>query len=161
MVTLDADLQHNPEHIPSFLSALMDYEVVLGSRYIRIDRYFDVPRMRLIINRYICGLLRVLFSIHTTDAFCGYRGYRDSFLRRAFFTQKSYGLALEILLESVDKKAAFSEIPIEAIYFNTPRKFQDGLDDPRSRLSYYLDIISRKRREIGYEKEIFDSSPAS
>ena len=161
VVTLDADLQHNPKHIAAFLSGLRDYELVLGSRYIRIDRYFAVPRTRLVINRYICGVLKVLFSLTVTDAFCGYRGYRDSFLKKAVLTEQSYGLALEILLEAAEKQVSFTEIPIEAIYFNTPRRFQDGLDDPRLRLSYYLEVIARKQRKRNDEKEVLDSRAAS
>jgi glycosyltransferase involved in cell wall biosynthesis len=155
IVTIDVDLQHNPQCIGLFLRALIEYEVVLGSRYIRIDNYLNIPRDRLLINRYVSRLLKLLFSVHFTDPFCGYRGYRESFLRRICIKEKSYGLGLEIILEIIRLKSTFTEVPIEAIYFNKMRKFLDGLNNPRRRLLYYLEIVAKKRREIEDEKEIF------
>ena len=63
ILTIDVDLQHNPERISQFLHELNRYEVILGSRYIRIDRYFHVPRTRLLINRYISKLITLLFFV--------------------------------------------------------------------------------------------------
>ncbi len=145
VITIDVDLQHNPEHIPRFLCELEDQEVVLGSRYIWKDTYQDVPPARLAINTYISKLIYQLFSVHFTDPFCGYRGYRDSFLKETDLNQASYGLGLEIILEIIRTKTPFNEIPIKAIYNNHLRKFLDGLDDHRTRLLYYLDVLSAKR----------------
>ena len=154
IVTIDVDLQHNPVHISRFLRKLVDFDIVLGSRYIRIDRYIEVPRSRLIINKYISKLIKLLFGVYFTDPFCGFRGYRDSFLKNVCLKEQSYGLSLEILLEIIRTKISFKEIPIEAIYFNPKRKFLDGLDEPYKRLLYYLEIVSRKRRDIENEKKI-------
>lgn len=165
VVTIDADLQHNPCHIPFFLRGLLEHEVVLGSRYVRIDKSIEVPRIRLVINKYISGLIKKLFSVDFSDPFCGYRGYRTSFLRRAQLKEESYGLALETVMELIKQEVQFSEIPIEVIYVNPNRVFLDGLDDPRQRLLYYLEVISRKKKEIdrkvSYEKKIFGCKPAS
>ncbi len=151
IVTIDTDLQHNPEHLPAFLRELIEYEVVLGSRYIRIDKYLEVPRERMIINRYIARMIKLLFSVNFTDPFCGYRGYRDTFLNRVYFRENSYGIGLEILLEIVRTKTSFKEIPIEVIYFNCQRKFLDGLAHPKQRLLYYLEVITRKKKDIENE----------
>ena len=149
ILTIDVDFQHNPERIPQFLQELNKYEVILGSRYIRIDRYLQVPRTRLIINRYISRLINVLFSVNFSDPFCGFRGYRRSFLERANLEETSYGLAIEILLEVIRTKAFFQEIPVEVIYNNNSRKFLDGLDDPCRRLLYYLEVIAcRKEKTV-------------
>lgn len=148
IVTIDVDLQHNPEHIHRFLRELYEYEVVLGSRYIRIDKYGEIPLSRLIINQYVSNLLEQLFATHFSDPFCGLRGYRDSFLKKADLRERSYGLSVEILLEIIRTHTSFKEASIEAIYFDTQRKFLDNLDNPRRRLLYYLEIIARKRRQI-------------
>lgn len=161
IVTIDTDLQHSSEHLPVFLKELIEYEVVLGSRYIRIDKYLEVPRTRLLINRYIAKIIKLLFSVNFTDPFCGYRGYKDTFLNRVYFRENSYGIGLEILLEIVRTKTSFKEIPIEVIYFNYQRKFLDGLDEPQQRLLYYLEVIARKKKDIENEEKIlnYKSSP--
>ena len=161
IVTVDADLQHDPEDIDMFFRALIEVEVVLGSRYIRINQCLRVPRDRLIINRYILNLIKVLFSLNITDPFCGLRGYRDSFLKRACLREKGYRFGLEILLELVKTGADFKEIPIEAIYFNPGRKFGQGLDNPQTRLLYYLEVIARKKREINHAQKVFSGQSSS
>lgn len=161
IIVIDVDLQHNPQHIPAFLRELFEAEVVLGSRYIRINKSLDVPRERLLINRYIASLINSLFSVNFTDPFCGYRGYRDSFLRKVHLAEKSYGLGLEIVLELIRTKTAFKEIPVEVIYIDPLRRFLDGLNNPRKRLLYYLEIILRKKKEIESEEKIFSSKSSS
>lgn len=152
IVTIDVDLQHKPEQVSEFLAHLEDRDVVLGSRYIRISKPLEVPPLRITINRYISRLFETLFFKEFTDPFCGFRAYRDSFLRKIQLTEKGYGISLEILLELICTDASFIEIPVEAIYFKDRREFLDGLDDARIRLLYYLEVISRKRRSINEEK---------
>ena len=145
IITLDVDLQHNPGEIPIFLDELDQESVVLGSRYLYPSEHLNVPWARLAINRYISGLIKRLYAIHFTDPFCGYRGYRVGALKKMALTQGSYGLGLEIILEIIRTGTPFKEIPIKVIYNNHLRKFLDGLDDPRARLLYYLEVLSAKR----------------
>jgi glycosyltransferase involved in cell wall biosynthesis len=154
ILTIDVDLQHDPAHIPTFLERLEKSHVILGSRYLLPGARSNAPPERFLINRYIGKLIKTLFSVEITDPFCGLRGYRDSFLRKAQLKEKSYGLSLEILLEMVRTDAEHEEVSIEAIYFGRPRRFLDGLDEPRVRLLYYLNIIARKYREIRDERGI-------
>lgn len=162
IVVIDVDLQHNPQHIPIFFRELSEYDVVLGSRYFRIDSCMDVPRDRMIINRYITSLINMFFLIKITDPFCGYRGYGIEFLKKAKLSEDSYGFGIEIILELARTATTFKEIPVEIIYIDKTRKFLDNLNDPRKRLLYYLDVMARKRREIAHEKgKIFNSQPAS
>lgn len=161
VVTIDVDLQHDPKHIPVFLEELSRKEVVLGSRYIRIGGCAEVPRERLLINRYVSGLLKELFSMSFTDPFCGFRGYRYSFLEKARLEENSYGFGLEVVLEVIRTGARFRELPIEVIYLDYSRKFLDGLNPSRKRLLHYLEVISRKKKGIYNEKNIFDSKSAS
>jgi dolichol-phosphate mannosyltransferase len=146
IVTVDVDLQHDPGEIAAFRRMLEEHEVVLGSRYAHGTAQACAPPKRLAINRYTAGLIRELFSITCTDPFCGFRGYRSSFLRKARLSEDGYGLGLEILLEMIRTETPFVEIPVEAIYVDHQREFLDGLDDPRLRLLYYLGVIGRKRK---------------
>lgn len=160
-VTMDADGQHNPAHLPDFWRELMKNEVVLGSRYLNNTRSLKVPLDRFVINRYLSSLLDLLFNIKFTDPFCGYRGYRVSFLEKAKLKEKGYGLGLEIILEIIRLKSIFKEIAVELIYNNPERKFLDGLDNPKKRLLYYLEIIEKKKKEMEYEPQVFSCQPSS
>ena len=155
MVTIDADLQHDPKQVPEFINELMNTTVVLGSRYLKGSFYGNIPRDRFIINRYISRLLKNVFSFNCSDPFCGLRGYNKSFLEMTHFNEKSYGLGLEILMEMIRNDTPFKEIYIEAVYVNPEKTFLDGLDDSKIRLLYYLNVISQKKRMIEYEKKVF------
>ncbi|UCB45203.1 MAG: glycosyltransferase family 2 protein [Spirochaetota bacterium] len=151
VVTLDADLQHRPEDISRFVDALDRYEVVLGTRYRKINYPLSTPIIRYIINRYISGLLRRYFQVDFSDPFCGFRGYRTSFLTNVRLNEQSYGSCLEILVELVQHEACFCELPVDLIYIDRSRTFHDGLNDPSKRYDYYKNILKNKLME--FEKE--------
>jgi len=164
IVTIDADLQHDPKHIPSFFDELSKKDVILGSRYMISDKYPEVPRERLFINRYIVRQIERMFSVYFSDPFCGYRGFRNSFLEKTVLNETSYGFSLEVLLEIIRTNTAFQEIPVEVIYLDDTREFLDGLDDPNRRLIYYLDVMSwklKKMEGVKHEKEVLDSKSSS
>ncbi len=161
IVTLDADRQHPPGYLSSFLVSLDESEVVLGSRYLQAVDLAVVPPERYLINRLIVRVLKALFAVEFSDPFCGYRAYRRSFLERACLRESSYGFALEVLLEIIRNEASFREIPIETIYFNRSRRFLDGLDDPQERLHYYLDVILSKYEELSEKKKISGGQSSS
>lgn len=151
VATIDVDLQYKPEYILNFLRELDRQEVVLGSRYLRIINYTDVPMSSFTINRYLSELIKQLYSIEFTDAFCMLRAYRNSFLRKLRLREKHYGGCLEILLEIIRTKASFREVPVEINYLKDESKLSDDLDDPRKRLLYYLEVIRKKIKDIPYK----------
>jgi dolichol-phosphate mannosyltransferase len=153
VVTLDVDLQHRPEDIGDFLRGLEEADVVLGTRYCHAQALQPAPRSRYLINRYIAGMLKRCCSVSFSDPFCGFRAYRESFLRHASLREQSYGICLEMLLEILRQGADFFELPIEMIYLDSGRTFLDGLDDPLRRLDYYRHVI-RGKLACSREEEI-------
>ncbi len=151
IVTIDADLQYKFENILDFFRALDKREVILGSRYIRIINYTDIPIFPFTINRYLSKLIKQLYSIEFSDTFCMLRAYRNSFLRKLRLREKNYGGCLEILLEIIRTKAHFKEVPVEINYLKDESRFSDDLDDPRKRLLYYLEVIRRKIKDVPYQ----------
>jgi dolichol-phosphate mannosyltransferase len=152
VVTIDSDLQHRPEDISRFVYELDKYDVVLGTRYQNVHNSLSTPITRYIINRYISGLLNRYFQVDFSDPFCGFRGYRTSFLKKVRLHEKSYGVCLEMLVEMIRIEAYFCEIPVDLIYFNRPRTFQDGLNDPAKRIDYYNSILWNRRNELEKDK---------
>jgi dolichol-phosphate mannosyltransferase len=143
-ITIDADLQHRPEDIIRFERALQHNDVVLGSRYSGAHAVYGAPRSRYLINRYISGLFQKKLSVCFSDPFCGFRGYRRSFLERIQLSEMSYGVCLEMLLEIIRTGAGYTEVPVDMIYLNEGRQFMDGLENPLFRLDYYKRIIQDK-----------------
>ncbi len=148
VITLDADLQHRPEDIVRFERILDHFEVALGTRYSDNSHISVVPRSRYLINRYISGMFERDFAVRFSDPFCGFRGYRASFLSNIELREQSYGVCLEMLMEIVQAGIDFCEIPVDLIYLDESRKFLDGLADPLKRLDYYRGVIKRGRDNL-------------
>jgi dolichol-phosphate mannosyltransferase len=155
VVTIDADLQHNPAHIIRFLSELERYDLVLGSRYLKGVISGDRPPIeRYMINRIISDCIAERCGVRFSDPFCGFRGYRKEFLMNVRFGDTSYGAALEIVLDAVRLGAKRTEIVVDRIYRDDTRGFLDGLDDPDVRLEYYRTVIRRKCGEMLDEETV-------
>ncbi len=77
VVTMDADLQNDPEDIPALIEALRDVDVVCGVRVNRHDNWIRRASSR-IANR----TRDRITGDHITDTGCSLKAYRTPFLRR-------------------------------------------------------------------------------
>ena len=145
VITIDTDLQHRPEDIVRFETALATNDVVLGTRYHNSFNLSCVPRSRFLINRYISALFKKEFAFCFSDPFCGFRGYSHSFLEQIHLSERSYGVCLEMLLEIIRTGATYFELPVDMIYRDSRRQFMDGLENPLLRLEYYKGVINGKK----------------
>ncbi|HEY2326929.1 MAG TPA: glycosyltransferase family 2 protein [Gaiellaceae bacterium] len=71
IVTMDGDLQNQPEDIPRLLAALDRVDVASGRRVARTD-----SAGRTVPSRVINGLLRRFTGVAITDFGCAFNGYR-------------------------------------------------------------------------------------
>jgi len=141
IVTMDCDGQHEPAHIPDFLAALSECDIVSGSRYLETSGAVGiVPESRQEINRRVTAMINRVTGWKITDAFCGFKGYRASALRRLRLTEPGYAMPLELWAEAHRAGLCVVELPVERIYFDGDRTFGLDLDDPDHRLGYYVRV---------------------
>ena len=145
-VTIDCDLQHEPRMIPRFLEESGRVDIVSGSRY-----HPDAPGVqdpappdRQRINAEVTRIINTLTGYRLTDAWCGFKAYRVAGLARMSLDERSYGLPLQVWLQAARLGLTVTEIPVPRIYKNPARRFWGGLDDPETRMTYYLSIIDRE-----------------
>ena len=73
LITMDADLSHNPKTIPKFLKMIKKYDCVVGSRYVKGGRN-DLKGFRLFLSKYgnlfIQFILRIKLNEFTTSYRC-------------------------------------------------------------------------------------------
>lgn len=70
IVIIDADGQHDPQHIPNMLNLLEEYDLVVGAR-----ESFGIGR-RGIGNRIVSKLASYLSRINIPDLTCGFRAFK-------------------------------------------------------------------------------------
>ncbi len=101
IVTMDADLSHDPRVIKEFIKKISEgYEVVIGSRYIYRGSIVGWNLYRKMISRLANIIARLLLGLKIRDVTSGYRCYTKKAIEKIGFSKiKSSGYSF--LLESV------------------------------------------------------------
>jgi dolichol-phosphate mannosyltransferase len=113
---MDADFSHDPAHLPQFLAAIMEADVVLGSRY-RDNKVTVVnwPVSRLLLSFFANVYARVVTGLQLYDATGGFECFRREVLQGIDLSAvRSNGYAFQIEMSFRAWKRGFRlvEIPI-------------------------------------------------
>lgn len=81
VISMDADLSHDPAAIPTMLALIDDgADAVIGSRYVRGGGTTDWPVRRQLLSKWGNAYTRAVLSLPSRDCTSGYRAYRASAL---------------------------------------------------------------------------------
>ena len=80
LVTLDADLSHDPTKIPDFLNELKDQPFVIGSRYIK-DGKNEMKLKRYILSVVGNKIIKFVLGINCDEFTSAYRGFNLDMLK--------------------------------------------------------------------------------
>jgi len=147
LLTLDCDEQHEPELIPQFYKEIKkgEHDIVSGSRYLSLQKQINSPpEDRYKINRKITELINNITDYSLTDSFCGFKVYRVESFKKLKLTEKGYGFPLQIWIQAYKNNLKVKELAVSMIYMDKNRTFGNRLDNPETRLKYYLKIINRE-----------------
>ncbi|MBF0556886.1 MAG: glycosyltransferase family 2 protein, partial [Nitrospirae bacterium] len=127
VVTLDADLQHDPCEIPLFLSAHAAHpeDIIVGSRMREKDK---IPRDRynsMHVARFYISLAANQFI---EDTQCGFRLYPMSVVKGMELTGQRYVTETEALIKAGDSGATVRFVDVRAIYGNNGSHFRPVMD---------------------------------
>jgi glycosyltransferase involved in cell wall biosynthesis len=116
MITLDADLQHNPDDIPKILSSIIkgEADIVIGSRF--LDGKGKLPKYRSLGIKVITKLTKHVSYKDITDAQSGFRAYSREAIHSIIPSEQGMGASTEILLRAKEHGLRIKEIPIEIKY---------------------------------------------
>ncbi len=115
VVEMDADGSHAPEQLPTLLDALVDADLVLGSRYVPGGRVTDWPAHRLLLSRVGNRYTRWALRLPLADATGGYRAARGELIDRLHFDDvASEGDCFQVdwAWRAVRAGARVTEVPI-------------------------------------------------
>jgi glycosyltransferase involved in cell wall biosynthesis len=145
VVTIDCDGQHEPQRIPLFFDACTeDVDIVSGSRYLEVfDGDSAPPAQRRKINEQVTAELNRRLGFNLTDAFCGFKCYRTTGLRKLHISEPGYAMPLEVWVQAAAAGLRIIELPVPLIYLDEKRSFGGVLDDAQTRLEYYHMTLDR------------------
>lgn len=113
---MDADFSHDPNHLPEFLDAIRDFEVVLGSRYLegRVT-VVNWPMSRLLLSWFANIYARLATGLPVSDATGGFKCFRRRVLEGIDLDRvgsEGYAFQIEMSLRAWRAGFAIGEIPI-------------------------------------------------
>ena len=112
---MDADLSHDPRHLPSLIAAAADADVVIGSRYVPGGAIVNWPHRRRILSRAANVYIRAVTRLTPRDCTSGYRCWRREALAALpldRFTSEGYSFLIEMLHVAAGKGLRMTEVPI-------------------------------------------------
>jgi glycosyltransferase involved in cell wall biosynthesis len=127
VVTLDADGQHDPGEIGSFLEEFRrsGSDIVVGTR-MRHTR--DMPWLRRLVNRSSSFVIARITRMRITDCHSGYRLVRTKVWQSVKPESPRFDAEPELLIGAAQRSFTVSEVPIRTIYGGEKSMISPSLD---------------------------------
>lgn len=117
LVEHDADGSHQPEYLPAMLDALVDADMVKGSRWTRGGRVLNYSKRREALSRAANIWVQVAMDMPVHDATGGLNAFRAGILRAidldAVAGNKGYAFQIDLTRRVLDAGGVVREVPIE------------------------------------------------
>tara|TARA_B100000700_G_scaffold316963_1_gene407416 strand:- start:49 stop:768 length:720 start_codon:yes stop_codon:yes gene_type:complete len=114
LITMDADLSHDPKEISNFIKYLNEFPFVIGSRYIEGGKCLMSGR-RLFMSKFGNKLIKKVLQINSSEFTTSYRGFNLSKLKNFHLNKvnnKGYSFFMGTLFEIDRLGYEIKEIPI-------------------------------------------------
>ncbi|HEV7623753.1 MAG TPA: polyprenol monophosphomannose synthase [Amnibacterium sp.] len=115
VVEMDADGSHRAEDLPRLLGALLDADVVLGTRWMPGGRTVNWPLRRRLLSRAGNVYARCMLRVPMRDITGGFRAYRATALHAVelgAIRSEGYCFQVELALRAADAGLRIREVPI-------------------------------------------------
>jgi dolichol-phosphate mannosyltransferase len=122
LLTMDADLSHNPVYLPKIFSAIETHDVVIGCRYTWDGGTINWRIRRILLSWLANRFARFVLGVKGNDLTSGFRAYRREILESINLDKirsNGYSYLVEMLYWTQRKNAKVAEIPI--IFFDRTR----------------------------------------
>ncbi|MFH2029606.1 MAG: glycosyltransferase family 2 protein [Bacteroidota bacterium] len=121
IITLDGDLQHEPERIPAFLNALKSYDCVIGNRMKNIS---EMPKHRRISNFATSFLLSKKLGIKILDSQSGFRAFKKNVISEILPDSLGFEAESEMLIKTAKLGFSIGFVDVPTIYGNEKSKMK-------------------------------------
>jgi glycosyltransferase involved in cell wall biosynthesis len=129
VITMDADLQHDPQFIPDFLNKFTQTspDIIIGTRKIELK---TMPFSRWLTNNLTSIIVSVLGGAKVRDSQSGYRLISAKVLNKIRLVTKKYDLESELLIKAGRVKFKIDSVFISTLYPGS-RSFINPLVDTK------------------------------
>jgi glycosyltransferase involved in cell wall biosynthesis len=123
-IVQDADLEYNPEDIPSLIKIFIQHgaDAVYGSRYISSEYRRVLMLRHTLINKYITGLVNLFTDLDLTDLETCYKAIKTDLFKSIPLRSHDFRFEVEITMKLARRKANIYEVPVRY----QPRTYEEG-----------------------------------
>jgi len=147
LMEMDADLSHNPQHIPNFLKKLNEgYDIVVGSRRIPGGKTVGWGSKRHLTSWIANQIARLACGLRLTDATSGYRAYTSNAIQKINLTHiKSNGFDFQIETLFHAHQAGLKAVEVPIIFIDRKKeKSKLGLSEITRYISTSLKLMLQR-----------------
>ncbi len=115
IITMDADFSHQPRHIPQFLAAIREYDLVIGSRYVSGGGTRYCTWRRRLLSWGANASAKIALGLTANDCTAGFRCYRRAVLEAVDLDgifSDGYSFLIELLYRCQRLGFRMGEVPI-------------------------------------------------
>lgn len=115
ILQMDADLSHDPDHLPQFFDQIRNYDLVVGSRYVNGISVVNWDLKRLIMSKLATNYVRLVTGMPITDATSGFNCWRREALEAVGFEEafsSGYVFLVEMKYKAYRRGLKVGEVPI-------------------------------------------------
>ena len=139
-ITLDADLQHNPDEIGKFINIPENIDFVLGYR----ERDSSMPIHRKFSNQVTTSIISRLSRETILDSQCGFRRYNLNLISSVSYREEGFQFESEVLIKCISQGSSLEQIKIETIYDKNNKSYIRHVSDTLKFIRLILRSLVRK-----------------
>lgn len=111
IVTMDGDGSHRPEDLPKLIEKIEEYDIAVGSKYVKGGKTKDKLH-RILISRIYCFLASMILGLRIKDNMSGFAAVRREVYEKIKLNPLGFKINTELLFKA--KKFSFraTEVPI-------------------------------------------------
>jgi dolichol-phosphate mannosyltransferase len=112
---MDADFSHDPAMLPELLNKAQEFDVVIGSRYVKGINVVNWPLSRLLLSWGASKYVQLITGMPVKDPTGGYKCYNRKVLEAIDFEKvlsDGYSFQVEMNYKAWCKKFSIYEVPI-------------------------------------------------
>ncbi len=115
IIEMDADLSHDPKYLPSFIENIKEYDLVIGSRYVKGGGVVNWSLLRKFISFGGSTYARTILGISVKDVTGGFKCFRRDVLEAIDLDNllsAGYAFQIEMTYRAILKGFRVKEVPI-------------------------------------------------
>lgn len=114
VLTMDSDLNHDPEEIINLLQASKEADIVIGCRSTSRGLVKELPWFKRMVSGSTNWILRNVFRMNSSDITSGFRIYSTKAIEsiRNDLVSKNFEVTAELLIRAKKKGFSITEVPI-------------------------------------------------